>query len=149
NYADQSGDATVAITKATASIAVTPYSVTYDGNTHTATGTATGAGGAVLTGLDLAATTHTNAGSYTDTWTITDATGNYRNASSTVTNAIGKATATVTVTGFSGVYDGQEHGVSSSSAVGVNQQALSGVVIAAAAYPKVPGGQVRWTFSNR
>ena len=32
NYNDQSGDAAIDISKATAVISVTPYSVTYDGN---------------------------------------------------------------------------------------------------------------------
>ena len=56
-----------------ASITVTPYSVTYDGNSHTATGTATGVGGVDLgSDLNLTGTTHTNAGTYaSDAWTFT------------------------------------------------------------------------------
>ena len=41
------------INKAAATIVVTPYSVTYDANPHTATGTATGVLGETLAGLDL------------------------------------------------------------------------------------------------
>src|SRR5207247_2152569 len=48
NYNDASGTIHDAITKANATIVVTPYSVTYDGNAHTATGTATGVGSADL-----------------------------------------------------------------------------------------------------
>src|SRR5439155_1100859 len=59
-----------------ATIDVTPYSVTYDGASHSATGSATGVKSETLAGLDLAGTTHTAAGSYTDTWTFTDTTGN-------------------------------------------------------------------------
>ena len=74
------------IDKANATIVVTPYSVTYDGRAHTATGTAKGVQGESLSGLDLSGTTHTNAGDYTgDAWTFTDTTGNYNNASGTVT----------------------------------------------------------------
>ena len=42
NYNDTSGTVNDAIGKANATISVTPYSVTYDGAAHTATGTATG-----------------------------------------------------------------------------------------------------------
>ncbi len=75
---------------------VTPYSITYDGNPHTAIGTATGVKGEALAGLDLSATTHGSAGTYaSDPWTFTDITGNYNNASGTVSDAIAKANATI------------------------------------------------------
>ena len=45
-------------------ISVTPYSVTYDGDPHTATGTAKGVKGENLSGLNLSGTTHTSAGDY-------------------------------------------------------------------------------------
>ncbi len=78
------------ITPAAATIAVTPYTVTYDANPHTAAGTATGVGGANLSGdLDLSSTTHTNAGTYNgDAWSFTDPTGNYRSARGTVNDVI-------------------------------------------------------------
>jgi hypothetical protein len=73
------------INKANATIVVTPYSVFYDGKSHTATGTATGVGGANLNSLlDLSHTTHTNVGTYTnDYWSFTDPGGNYNNVSNT------------------------------------------------------------------
>ncbi len=78
------------ITKASAVIVVTPYSVTDDGNPHTATGTATGVetpNPADLSGLlDLSGTTHTIAGTYTDTWTFAG-NGNYNSASGTITDS--------------------------------------------------------------
>ena len=46
----------------------------------------------------------------TANWTFTDATGNYNNASASVAIVITKADATVTVTGYTGVYDGAAHG---------------------------------------
>ena len=56
------------ITRADAIIVVTPYTVTFDGNPHTATGTATGietTSPVDLTSLlDLSGTTHTAAGDY-------------------------------------------------------------------------------------
>ena len=63
------------IVKATATIAVTPYSVNYNGAPQTAAGSATGTLGENLAGLDISGTTHTNAGTYSsDAWTFTDAT---------------------------------------------------------------------------
>ena len=51
-------------TTADITIVVTPYSVTYDGNPHTATGMATGVNGGRLGGLDLSGTTNTSARHY-------------------------------------------------------------------------------------
>jgi hypothetical protein len=72
------------IAKANATINITPYNVTYDHNSHTATGTATGVCSDSLSGLDLSGTTHTNPGDYNDSWTFTDVTGNYNDASGTL-----------------------------------------------------------------
>jgi hypothetical protein len=76
NYSAVSGTLSFTTAKANATISVPPSSVTYDGNAHTAAGSATGVKGESLSGLNLSGTTHTNAGSYTDTWTFTDSTGN-------------------------------------------------------------------------
>jgi hypothetical protein len=85
------------IAKANPTISVTPYSVTYDGNLHTATGTATGVNSESLGGLDLSGTTHTNAGNYpSDAWTFTDVTGNYNDTSGIVSDSIAKVTPTIT-----------------------------------------------------
>ena len=103
---------------------VTPYSVTYDGNPHTATGTATGVNGESLSGLDLSGTTNTSAGITTDTWTFTDVTGNYQDASGTVSDVINKATLTVTgITANGRAYDG-----GTVAALNVGGAALHGVV---------------------
>ncbi len=79
------------INKANAVIVVTPYIVAYDGNPHTATGTATGVETptpANLSGLlNLSGTTHTTVGTYTDTWTFAG-NGNYNSASGTITDVI-------------------------------------------------------------
>jgi len=100
NYNNQSRSVAIVINKADATIHVTPYSVTYDANAHTATGSVTGVLGESLAGLDLSGTTHTNASNYTDTWMFTDVTGNYNNDSGTVNDVIGKANATVVVTAY-------------------------------------------------
>ena len=49
NYSIAFSGANFVITPASANVLVLPYSVTYDGNSHTATGTATGVGNADLT----------------------------------------------------------------------------------------------------
>ena len=101
NYKDQSGDVAIVITKATASITVTPYSVIYDGKAHTATGTATGVDGADLSAaLNLSGTTHTNAGIYNgDAWSFAGGT-NYNDAGGKVDDSI--APANVVIVGTSG-----------------------------------------------
>ena len=90
NYADASGKVTDVISQITAKITVTPYSVTYDGASHSATGTATGFDGIDLRrDLTLTGTTHTNAGTYNgDTWTFHDPSGVYADASGTVNDVI-------------------------------------------------------------
>src|SRR5438067_9733333 len=73
---------------------------------------------------------------------------NYDNQNGAGAVPISKATAVITVTGFSGVYDGSAHGVVSSSAKGVNNEDLTGLVIANTTYTNVPGGLIHWTFTN-
>ncbi len=88
---------TFTINKSTAvTITVTPYSVTYDGIAHTATASATGFFGEDLSSLfDLTGTTHTDAGSYSDTW-IFNGNDNYESATDVVTDEIAKADQTIT-----------------------------------------------------
>src|SRR5207245_6352732 len=115
------------IDQATASVTVTPYHVTYAATAHTASGTATGAGGVNLSSdLDLSNTTHTNAGTYSaDSWTFTDPTGNYKNvAATTITDQIDQATATITVTPYPGTYDDTAH-TSSGTATAAGGVSLS------------------------
>jgi hypothetical protein len=98
-FLTSSASNSLTVNKADAVIVVTGYSVQYDGNPHTATGSATGVNGESLAGLDLSGTTHTNAGNYAgDPWTFTDVTGNYNNTAGTVDDAISKAPSTTTVT---------------------------------------------------
>jgi len=97
--------AKVTIGKPAANCTVTGYTVTYDGTAHAATGTCTGVGGVDLSGdLNLAGTTHTSAGTYNDTWTFTDPTGNYSNQTGSVTDTISQATVHVDATPASKTY---------------------------------------------
>ena len=106
---------TLAIAKANALVDATGYSVTYDGQPHTVTGTATGAMGEALAGLDLSGTTHTNAGTYNDTWTFTDSTGNYNNTLGTVADSIAKAPADILLSGLTQQYDGTPKSVTATT----------------------------------
>ncbi len=101
---------------------MTGYTGVYDGAAHGATGSATGVGGAALSGLVLG-DSFTNVPGGTASWTFTDATGNYNNASGTAAIVITKADATVSVTGYTGVYDGAAHGATG-TATGVGGEAL-------------------------
>ena len=99
NYHDTfDGTVTSTIAKADAAITVTGYNVTYDGAAHQATGTVLGVLGESLAGLNLSNTIHTNVGTYSDTWTFTDTTGNYNDASGTVNSSINAATVATTTT---------------------------------------------------
>src|ERR1019366_3368930 len=112
------------INKANAVVVVTPYTVTYDGNAHTATVTSiTGVNGetGATVGTVTLNTTHTNAGTYaSDSWSFTGA-ANYNNiASTTITDTINKATATVVVPPYTVTYDGNPHPATVTSITGVN-----------------------------
>jgi hypothetical protein len=149
NYTVSLGDNTTGvINKANATTQVTPYSVTYDGAPHTATGTAKGVLNESLSGLSLTGTTHTNAGNYTDTWTFTDATGNYNNSSSTVNDMIGKANATINVTPYNVAYDGNPH-TATGTAKGVLNENLSGLSLSGTTHTN-PGDYPtdNWTFTD-
>jgi hypothetical protein len=89
NYYSTSGSVHDLIDKATATVTVTPYHVPFDGNPHTATGTAKGVMNETLAGLNLSGTTHSPGGDYpTDAWTFTDVTGNYSSANGSVHDTI-------------------------------------------------------------
>src|SRR5205814_737518 len=112
NYNAATGTVSDAIAKADATIHVTPYSVTYDGAAHTATGSASGVETTpvdLTSLLHLGGTTHTAAGTYAgDAWTF-DGNGNYNAATGTVSGSIEKGRATSHVTPYSVTYDGAAH----------------------------------------
>ena len=75
NYNDKSGTVNDCIAKANATFTVTAYSVTYNGNPHTATvSTITGVNGetgATVGAVNVTGTTHTDAGTYNnDPWSF-------------------------------------------------------------------------------
>ncbi len=140
-------DATATIDKADATISVTPYDVTYDGDEHTATGSATGVLDEPLVGLDLSGTAHTNAGTYTDTWTFTDVTGNYNDDSDTITDNIDKADADITVTPYDVTYDGDPH-TATGTAKGVADEDLAGLDLSGTAHTNAGTYTDTWSFTD-
>src|SRR5678815_2972347 len=91
--------------------------------------------------------THTNAGVYNgDAWSFAGGM-NYNDANGTVDDNINKATATVTVNGYTGVYDASAHGASG-SATGVGGVDLSGGLNLGASFTDVPGGTANWSFAG-
>jgi hypothetical protein len=148
NYNNTTGTVTDIIGMANATCTITTYNLTYDGNSHTATGKCTGAGGADLSsGLDLSGTTHTGAGTYTDSWTFTDPNGNYNSAKGTVSDTISPASATCNVTGYSVTYDGNSH-IATGTCTGVGGAALSGLDLSKTAHTNAGSFTDIWTFTS-
>ena len=145
NYNNTAGDVAITISKATATLAVEGYSGVYDGAAHGATGTAKGVLNETLAGLNLGASFSNVPGGMAH-WVFADVTGNYNNAAGDVAITISKATATLAVEGYSGVYDGASHGATG-TAKGVLSEALAGLNLGTS-FTNVPGGQAHWAFTD-
>jgi sugar lactone lactonase YvrE len=144
--------ASVTVSPANAHPSVTPYSVTFDGNSHTASGNATDVNGNALPAGDftLTATMHTAAGTYgTDTWSFHDSSGNYLDASGTVSDSISPANAHPSVAGYSIPYNGNAH-TAVGSATGVNGNPLpaSDFVLTATVHTNPGTYTDAWTFHD-
>src|SRR5438445_8079789 len=114
---------TLVVGKATATVTLGSLSQTYDGTPKSATATTTPPGLTVTFTYNGSSTPPTNAGSYTVVGTINDT--NY-SGNATGTLVIAKATPTVTVTGGTFTYDGNQH-AATATAVGVDgHTAVSG-----------------------
>jgi hypothetical protein len=79
-------------------------------------------------------------------WTFAGGT-NYNDASGDVAIVITKATATISVNGFTGVYDGNPHGATG-TATGVGGANLNASLNLGATFTNVPGGIAHWTFAG-
>src|SRR5262249_39907856 len=98
NHAASSDSKDFSIARANVTCSVTGYDVVYDGSAHTAAGTCAGVGSdTAVAGLGLDATTHTNVGTYNDTWTFT-ANVDYNGTSGSVTDKVSAASSSITVT---------------------------------------------------
>jgi hypothetical protein len=147
NFQNSSGSLTQTVNKVDAVVSVTPYGVTFDGNPHTATGTVTGAGGVSLSGLNLSGTTHTNVGTYTDTWVFTDMTGNYNNSSGTLRDAIAKASAAANVMPYNVTFDGNPH-TATGTVTGAGGLSLSGLNLSGTTHTNAGTYPDTWSFTD-
>ena len=108
SYAASNGSNSLTVGKADATVTVTPYTVTYDGQPHTATVASItgvcGETGATVGTVDASGTTHVIANTYSDTWSFTG-TANYNNIAATaITDIINKKDATWTTNPNSKTY---------------------------------------------
>src|SRR5207244_3955902 len=127
-------------------ITVNGYSGIYDGTPHGANGSASGVQGEDLGSLlDLGAN-FSNVPGGTAHWSFRPAgNSNYQADSGAVAIDTNKATATITVNGYSGIYDGNAHGASG-SASGVQGEDLGSLLDLGASFSNVPGGTAHWSF---
>jgi parallel beta-helix repeat protein len=132
NYTGSNGTGTLIINQATPTIKVSGGPYTYDGNQHTATATATGVGGATVSGsltltYDGSSTAPTNAkpNGYAVEATFISSDSNYTSNSGTGTLIINQATPTIEVSGGPYIYDGNQH-LATATATGIGGAAVTG-----------------------
>ena len=149
NYASANGSVADSILKADAICTVTPYTVSFDGAPHTATGTCTGVLGASLNGLVLSGTTHTNAGDYpNDAWSFNNTSGNYNILNGTVHDSITSPTVTCTVTPYAVLYDGVAH-TATGSCTGIGGVAVAGLNLTGTTHTNAGDYPTdTWTFTD-
>jgi hypothetical protein len=146
NYNAQSGTAAIVISRADAIVTVLDYSGVYDGDPHNAAGSATGVKGENLAALLNLGASFTNVPGGTASWSFAGDT-NYNAQNGTAQIVISKADATVNVSGYTGVYDGDPHGATG-AAMGVKGENLTGLLSLGATYTNVPGGSADWSFAG-
>ncbi|HXD75908.1 MAG TPA: MBG domain-containing protein, partial [Vicinamibacterales bacterium] len=160
NYTITYNTASFTIAKANAAVVVTPYNSTYTGLAQTAAYTIAGVNGesgAAVGTVDASHTAHTDAGSYVaDYWTFTAAAGvngvaNYNDIGPTVVaDAIAKANATVTVTGYNVTFDGAPH-TATYVIAGVNGQSgatVGSVDVSGTTHSATGTYNDSWTFTG-
>ena len=148
NHLGSSDSETFTIGQVTTTTTVTcpagPF--TYNGAAQTpCSATVTGAGG-LNQSLEVSYGNNINAGSATASASYAGST-NYEISSDSKTFTIGQATATISVTGFSGPYDGTERGATG-TATGVGGANLNSLLNLGAKFIDAPGGTATWTFSD-
>jgi hypothetical protein len=82
-----------------------------------------------------------------DSFTFRASDGGINSNTSTVSITVTKATATINVSGYTGVYDGNAHGATG-SATGVNGEDLTSLLNFGATFTDVSGGTAHWTFAG-
>ena len=149
NYCNATGTGTLTINQAVPTVTVTGGPFTYNGSVQAVTASATGVGGASVSGAASTLTyapqpggatvaAPTNAGTYAVTANFTSADANYCNATGTGTLTINPAIPTVAVTGGPFTYNGSAQAVTA-SATGVGGASVSGAA-STLTYALQPGG---------
>jgi hypothetical protein len=140
------------INKANATVVVLPYNVTYDGLPHSATVASisgvNGETGATVGAVTLNST-HTNAGTYSDSWSFAGA--NYTDiAATTIVDTIAKASAVVVVKPYTVEYDASAHSATVTSISGVNGEtgATVGAVTLNSTHTSVGIYADSWSFAG-
>jgi hypothetical protein len=122
-----------------------PFTVSASGGASGNPVTFAASGNCSSSGLNGSTITITSGGSCTVTASQAG-NGNYKAALDVPrTFTVNAATATVSVIGYSGVYDGLTHGASG-GATGVNGENLSALLNLGASFTNVPGGVANWSF---
>ncbi len=133
------------INKADTVTKVTCTDVAYNGTPQTpCTASVTGPGGLTLTPTP-SYSNNINAGTATASYSYGGSV-NYNGSNDMKNFTIAKANPTITVSGYSGVYDGVSHGASG-SAKGVLGEPLSGLDLGSS-FVHVPGGTANWSFTD-
>ncbi len=146
DYAAASGTSTINIGQADATISVSPYSGTYDGSSHSPSGTATGILGEDLSTLLNLGTRQTDAGSYQASWSFAG-NADYSASRGSSTIDISQANANISITPYSGSYDGSAHGLAG-TATGITGEDLSGLLDLGATQTDSGSYQPSWTFAG-
>jgi len=146
NYNNASGTVADVINKADATINVAGCTGIYDGGAHGATGTATGVNEENLSDLLSLGDSFTTVPGGTAEWSFAGD-NNYNAQSGSVGIEIKKADATISVAGYTGVYDGAAHGATG-TATGVNGENLSALLSLGSSFTTVPGGTAEWSFAG-
>src|SRR5205807_2529556 len=146
DYKSASGDVAITISQADASITVNGYTGVYDGNAHAATGSAKGVKLEDLSSLLNLGTSFTGAPGGSARWTFAGNT-DYKSASGDVAITISQADASITVNGYTGVYDGNAH-AATSSAKGAKLEDLSSLLKLGTSFTGAPGGSAPRTFAG-
>ncbi len=149
NYKAVAGSAAIVIGQASATIQVAGFNGVFDGSAHGATGSAIGVNGETLSTLLHLGASFTDAPGGVAQWTF-DGNADYKPAAGSVPitiSAVAQPDATVQVTGFTGVYDGNAHGATG-TATGTNGENLTSLLHLGASFTDVPGGSAHWTFDG-
>jgi len=147
NHEGSSGNGSFTITQASSTTTVTcTGSPVYTGSPITPCSVAVTGANLSLTPAPVYAN-NANAGTNTASASYTFAgDANHTGSSDSKNFSIAKANATVSVSGYTGVYDGNSHGASG-TAMGVNGEDLSSLLNLGASFTNVPGGTAHWTFN--